>query len=300
MADEHYTLILVPDARSAPRKIRISRRLVRWAMRVAAGVVMAAIGLVTHYTWLNTQASHVDALRSENAALSERTYRYRVALDQLEARIGSLGRTVTRLGVISGAEQAPPGVGEGIWGVGGVTGPETAPPSRDPDLALRTLSHTLAGLVARSTRIEGFYEDQQELLAHTPSIWPVRGYLSSGFGRRSDPFTGRKSRHSGIDVSAAQGTKVLAPADGVVVSIGRRGAYGRSIMIDHGNDIITRYGHLHGYNVRAGQRVQRRDVIGFVGNTGRSNAPHLHYEVWVHDKLQNPIHYILEEYRSLG
>ena len=139
-----------------------------------------------------------------------------------------------------------------------------------------------------------------ELLVHTPSIWPVRGYLSSGFGRRSDPFTGRKSRHSGIDVAATRGTKVMAPANGVVVSVGRRGPYGRSIMIDHGNDIITRYGHLHGYNVGAGQHVQRGDVIGFVGNTGRSNAPHLHYEVWVHDKAQNPIHYILEEYRSLG
>ena len=174
------------------------------------------------------------------------------------------------------------------------------PPSRDPDLALHSLSRSLADLDTRSTRIEGFYADQKELLSHTPAIWPVRGYLSSGFGRRIDPFTGRTGRHSGIDVSAARGTEVLAPANGVVVSVGRRGPYGRSIMIDHGNEIITRYGHLDAYNVQIGQSVQRGDVIGFVGSTGRSNAPHLHYEVWVSDRVQNPIHYILEEYRSLG
>ena len=79
-----------------------------------------------------------------------------------------------------------------------------------------------------------------------------------------------------------------------------RRAYGRSIIIDHGNDIITRYGHLEAYDVQAGQRVQRGDVIGFVGSSGRSNAPHLHYEVWVCDRAQNPIHYIVEEYRSFG
>ena len=126
MADEYYTLIVIPDARSAPCKVRVSQRMVRWGLRVAGGVAMAAIGLLTHYTWLNTQASHMDALRSENAALSESTYKYRVALDQLEGRIGSLGRTVTRLGVISGVEQAPPREGEGMWGVGGVTEPEAA------------------------------------------------------------------------------------------------------------------------------------------------------------------------------
>jgi murein DD-endopeptidase MepM/ murein hydrolase activator NlpD len=86
----------------------------------------------------------------------------------------------------------------------------------------------------------------------------------------------------------------------VVVSVGRRGAYGKALVIDHGFDVVTRYGHLEEYNVRAGQRVRRGDVIGFVGNTGRSSAPHLHYEVWVRDKLQNPIHYILDEYRSFG
>jgi murein DD-endopeptidase MepM/ murein hydrolase activator NlpD len=104
--------------------------------------------------------------------------------------------------------------------------------------------------------------------------------------------------HPGIDVSTPRGTKVLAPADGVVTFRGKRGAYGKALVVDHGYGIVTRYAHLDGYDVRPGQRVKRGDVLAFVGNTGRSTAPHLHYEVWVDDQLRNPIEFILDEYRS--
>jgi murein DD-endopeptidase MepM/ murein hydrolase activator NlpD len=155
-------------------------------------------------------------------------------------------------------------------------------------------------LTQRSAKLESFYRDQKVLLASTPSIWPVRGYLSSKFGNRTDPFTGQPDFHSGIDISTPLGTKVVAPADGVVVTCAEKGAYGRSIIIDHGQGMVTRYGHLASYLVRPGQRVRRGDQIGQVGNTGRSQAPHLHYEVWVRDQAQNPIHFILDEYRSFG
>jgi murein DD-endopeptidase MepM/ murein hydrolase activator NlpD len=201
---------------------------------------------------------------------------------------------------MSGLEQTPPAAGGVVGGVGGVTGVDPDPPSRDPEVALHALTRSLSDLATRSQRIETFYTDQTARLSHTPSIWPVRGYFSSGFGSRLDPFTGGKDFHPGIDVSAPRGTKAVAPADGVVLAVGQRGGYGLAIIIDHGRGIITRYGHLEGGNVRAGQQVRRGDVIGFVGSTGRSNAPHLHYEVWLDDKAQNPIHYILDEYRSFG
>jgi murein DD-endopeptidase MepM/ murein hydrolase activator NlpD len=86
----------------------------------------------------------------------------------------------------------------------------------------------------------------------------------------------------------------------VVVTCGEKGAYGNSIIIDHGHGMVTRYGHLAGYAVRPGRRVKRGEVIGYVGSTGRSQAPHLHYEVWVREQAQNPIHFILDEYRSFG
>jgi len=167
-------------------------------------------------------------------------------------------------------------------------------------MSFQDMDKTVATLTERSTELEAFYRDQKVLLASTPSVWPVRGYLSAGFGNRNDPFTGQKDFHPGIDISTPLGTRVLAPADGVVISCGEKGGYGNAIIVDHGYDIVTRYAHLSRFNVKPGQRIHRGDVIGFVGNTGRSTAPHLHYEVWVRDQAQNPIHYILDEYRSFG
>ncbi len=299
MAEEYYTIILVPDARSASRKLRVPVRLVRWSLRTLVVAALGASGLLVHYVWLHRQVREMEALRRQNAALAEQTRDYNLNLGRFESRMALLQRTVTKLGVVSGVEQILPGE-EVAAGQGGATWAETVPPSRDPDLAMRSLSRRLADLSERSSRIERFYSDQTELLTRTPSIWPVRGYLSSGYGRRIDPFTGQPGFHPGIDISAPRGTEIKAPADGVVVEVGRRGAYGRAIVIDHGFDVVTRYGHMEGYNVRPGQRVRRGDVIGFVGNSGRSNAPHVHYEVWVGDKLQNPVHYILEEYRSFS
>jgi murein DD-endopeptidase MepM/ murein hydrolase activator NlpD len=182
--------------------------------------------------------------------------------------------------------------------VGGTTRLETAAPSLDIGASLQDMDQTVSALTEKSSRLQAFFEDQQVLLASTPSIWPVRGYLSASFGNRKDPFTGMPDFHPGIDVSTPRGTRVVAPADGVVTYRGKRGAYGNAIVVDHGYGIVTRYAHLDGFNARPGQRVRRGDVLGFVGNTGRSTAPHLHYEVWVDDQLRNPITFILDEYRS--
>ena len=300
MVEGYYTVILVPDARSAFRKIRVPARLIRTVAGAAGAVALALGALLAHYAWLNCQVSELDAVRLENAALAERAHRYGESIVQLESQVTRLQSSITKLAVMSGVEQTLPAADGLVGGVGGVAGVDLDPPSHDPDVTLHALSHSLSDLAARSQRIETFYADQTVLLSHTPSVWPVRGYFSSGFGNRVDPFTGGKDFHPGIDVSAPRGTKVVAPADGVVLAVGRRGAYGLAIIIDHGYGILTRYGHLEGYNVRAGQRVRRGDVIGFVGSTGRSNAPHLHYEVWLDDKAQNPVHYILDEYRSFG
>jgi murein DD-endopeptidase MepM/ murein hydrolase activator NlpD len=300
LAEAFYAVILVPDARSAFRKIRVPVPLARLVAGSAGALTLALAALLAHYVWLSGQVSELHALRRENAALSERTRRHRESLEALEARIARLRGTVAKLSVMSGLEPSLPVANDIIGGVGGGAGVVPDPPSHDPDATLHSLSRRVSDLAARSQRIETFYADQAVRLSHTPSVWPVRGYFSSGFGYRIDPFTGGRDFHPGIDVSAPRGTKAMAPADGVVVAVGPRGAFGLAIIIDHGFGIVTRYAHLEGFNVRPGQRVRRGDVIGFVGSTGRSNAPHLHYEVWLNDKAQNPVHYILDEYRSFG
>jgi murein DD-endopeptidase MepM/ murein hydrolase activator NlpD len=205
---------------------------------------------------------------------------------------------VAKLGLMAGVEESLPEAGVG--GVGGLSSLETTAPSVDIAASLQGIDQTVSALTEKSSRLQAFFEDQQELLAATPSIWPVRGYLSASFGNRKDPFTGMPDFHPGIDISTPRGTKIVAPADGVVVFVGRKRGYGKALVINHGYGVVTRYGHLDGHNVRTGQRVRRGDVIAFVGNTGRSTAPHLHYEVWLNDQLRNPIEFILDEYRSFG
>lgn len=135
--------------------------------------------------------------------------------------------------------------------------------------------------------------DNRELLASMPSIWPVEGFLTSRFGQRLSPFTGNRDTHQGLDISARTGTPIIAPAKGTVSFAGTDGAYGNSIRIQHGAGISTRYAHMQRYIVKEGQAVSRGMIIGYVGNTGRSTGPHLHYEVLLNGANVNPLRYIL-------
>jgi len=125
-----------------------------------------------------------------------------------------------------------------------------------------------------------------------PNLWPVQGQVTGSFGERIDPFNGEGAFHSGVDIGSSYGAPIIAPADGTVTFTETLGGYGKAIMIDHGNGISTRYGHLSGYAVAAGQRVHRGDVIGYVGESGRSTGPHLHYEVRINDTPVNPYKYL--------
>jgi murein DD-endopeptidase MepM/ murein hydrolase activator NlpD len=141
--------------------------------------------------------------------------------------------------------------------------------------------------------VEGL-EDRRDQLAATPSIWPTNGFVTSGYGFRTSPFTGRKQFHAGIDIAADFGTRIVAPASGRVVFAGRRGAFGRVVEIDHGFGVRTIFGHTEDIYVRVGQRVERGTPIAAVGSTGRSTGPHLHYQVQAKGRTVNPGDYIFE------
>ena len=129
-------------------------------------------------------------------------------------------------------------------------------------------------------------------MAEAPNLWPVEGMVTGSFGERIDPFNGEGAFHSGVDIGSSYGHAIIAPADGVVTLTETMGGYGKTIMIDHGNGISTRYGHLSGFAVTAGQHIQRGEVIGYVGESGRSTGPHLHYEVRINDTPVNPYKYL--------
>ncbi len=136
-------------------------------------------------------------------------------------------------------------------------------------------------------------QDKQQILASTPSIWPTQGWISSEFGYRISPFTGQREFHKGLDISGPEGTPIIAPAEGVAIFTGKNGAYGLSLVLDHGNGITTRYAHLLKIVIKNGEKVKRGEIIAYMGNTGRSTGPHLHYEVRLNGVPVNPLRYIL-------
>ena len=298
MANEFYTLIVVPHAKARFRKFQVSVRLTRWVLWACLGLSLAFAGILTHYTWISVEVADLRHLRAENLALATKARAYEQNASQLQAKVLALQNMVTKLGMMAGVEQSLPDAGVG--GVGGLSGVETTVPSLDIASSLRSLDDRVGTLTEKSSRLESIFESQREMLASTPSVWPVRGYLSAAFGNRTDPFTGQPDFHPGLDISTPRGTKIVG-------SRGRchrlRRPEERLRERDGRRSRLRRHDPLRPprcFEARPGQRVRRGDVIGFVGNTGRSTAPHLHYEVWVNDQARNPIQYILDEYRSFG
>lgn len=171
----------------------------------------------------------------------------------------------------------------------GIGGSATGSPMPAADQLLRRVELNEMSLA----EIDSAITARQERLARTPSIWPVQGHIISGFGYRSDPFTGRREIHYGLDIAAPAGTPVVAPADGRVVSSGWQAGMGRCIEIDHGFGIRTVFGHCRSLNVSTGAKVRRGQIIATVGSSGRATGTHLHYGIQVNGVWVNPGNYIL-------
>jgi murein DD-endopeptidase MepM/ murein hydrolase activator NlpD len=162
------------------------------------------------------------------------------------------------------------------------------------------LDSRMVGLATEANRelhslaeLSEYFSVRETMLKSTPSIAPARGLLTSGFGSREDPFTGDHTMHSGLDIATREGVEVVAPASGTVIFAGEKAAYGNCVVIDHGRDITTLYGHLQRYIVKPGDKVERGQHIGNVGNTGRSTGPHVHYEVRINGVPINPRRYVV-------
>ncbi|SHN72144.1 M23 family metallopeptidase [Desulfovibrio litoralis] len=165
--------------------------------------------------------------------------------------------------------------------------------TRKMHLFLNLLNNDIRLEEVKQQELVKILRNNKELLVSTPSIWPAEGTLTSGFGMRGSPFTGTQTMHKGLDISNRPGTPIYAPAKGTVTFSQYDGAYGNTLIIDHGNSLSTRYSHMLRAAAKEGQTVQRGEVIGYIGNSGRSTGPHLHYEVRIGGVPVNPMRYIL-------
>jgi murein DD-endopeptidase MepM/ murein hydrolase activator NlpD len=301
MSKKSYTVILVPHGGAKYRKFRLTSFRIG-LIAFATGLSLIAAGVLTYqYARFHGELTELRRLRMMNAELRQQNLDYEVSTEHLSNRVASLQDFAKKLSVMAGLDTAV--AGESLGGIGGPDDDELgASDSAYTQVkeSLEFMAGELTALEEKGRILERFYEQNSLMLASTPSIWPVRGYLSSTFGRRNDPFTGERENHTGIDISTPTGRPVVATADGIVLYASRRGTYGNTIVIDHKYGMMTLYGHLSRYNVRPGRRVRRGDVIGYVGSTGRSRGPHVHYEVWVSGRAVHPLDYILEYAQTLN
>lgn len=269
-------------------------------MLAAVGVFAAAFGLASGLVPLQyLQGFEKDAqlvrLRDQVDDLRRGNEEFRVAARQLEDQLSGLEITAQKLQL---------GAGLDTESMGGAGGPSTTPDpveslsQRDLLRHFQRLDRRRITLNSEFSRLQDYYTTREILLASTPSIMPATGYPSGRFGRRTDPFSGESDYHPGIDISAPRGAKVVATADGLVVAAGRRSDYGKLVTVEHKLGVSTRYGHLDRFTVKPGERVRRGDVIGYVGSTGRSTGPHLHYEVRLNGQALNPLRFVAGSYQE--
>ena len=291
MRREDLTIIVAGSACRSARRYKVSGKVLV-SLGIAVAVVFASFLLSTlHYYYMWKQTADHLVLEVNAYQLDKENEAFRLAARQLNEKISSLEVTSKKLQILSGLDQ------ESLGGVGGPStfdSPMLSLDSQDLFEHFASMERKSISLEGNLSQLQDLYNTRSILLAATPAITPVTGYPSGRFGYRMDPFNGKRDFHPGIDISAPRGNKVIATADGVVTTAGRRYSYGKLVTLEHKFGISTRYGHLDRYTVKRGQKVKRGDIVGYVGSTGRATGPHLHYEVRLNDRPLNPLRFFLD------
>jgi murein DD-endopeptidase MepM/ murein hydrolase activator NlpD len=303
------TLMLFPGDAGAPKKIRLPKKLVKTVLAVSVVILVSVVGSSIYFVKKYIQLTNEQV---EFAELKRESKIHRIQVDKLGQQVKEFSTEMSRLERFSNKLRVITDLGdsptpaEKDWGVGGPYGLSAQSFATSLEREAISMVERLTGNLGELDQqaktqavslqqLDEFFKNQKSFLSSTPSVWPTRGWVTSGFGLRKSPFTGRKEKHKGWDIGARLGSTIRATADGVVRVSGRESGYGKMLEIDHGYGITTRYGHNSKNLVKVGDRVQRGDKIALVGSTGRSTGPHLHYEVRLSGVSVNPRNYILED-----
>ncbi|MBI5893325.1 MAG: M23 family metallopeptidase [Deltaproteobacteria bacterium] len=301
MKKRFFNIFIVPEDPSRVKKFKLPL-LSRRALFSMLGVCFISISFLGYdYARLKFKSYELNTLRRENIEQKLQIQTFTAKMSDMELQMNKLRQFDRKLRIITNLE---PTGGQGQYlGMGGPSPmDETLPTTKTAKEGLVKQMHSdLDELKTEANKQEKSFNElhehllkQTSILASTPTIWPVRGWVTSGFGFRNSPFTGLKSMHEGLDISNAMGTPVIAPGDGIVLKAERDAAMGKMLLINHGYGVITRYGHLSEIFVGIGKRVKRGEKIAAVGNTGKSTGPHLHYQVEENSVPVSPYKYILD------
>jgi murein DD-endopeptidase MepM/ murein hydrolase activator NlpD len=302
----YYILFVARDKDGDIRKIPVP-------LKYAYGFVVAAIvgaftivGLAGSYTRMLLKTENYNQVREERETLRKNYQQMAEIAHNRSVQVASLGALANEVTALYGLRQnkmdaAKPDAPAST----AAAAPTPASLAQTDDVSQQQVANSidtfyelraeaLSGQISRALEsglTASFAGDWKEL-ADAPSLWPVEGSVGSSFGEREDPINGEGAFHTGIDIDAPIGTPVRAAADGNVIEAAMNAGYGREVVLDHGHDVLTVYGHLSAFSVLSGQHVTRGQVIGYVGQSGRATGPHLHYEVRVHNVPVNPHKYL--------
>ncbi len=284
-----YILFVARDGDGQLRKVPIPVHYLYVFVVGAAIGFLSLTGIASSYARMLLKVSRFNQLRTEKEELKTRYSRLEQVARERDIQVASLGSLASEVSALYGLKSEPALVTASADQIQDVQ----VSSSLNQLYALRTSALSGAAAIGISLGLSRNVTTADWLRASAaPNLWPVEGPVTGSFGERTDPFNGEGAFHCGVDISAAYGQPVIAPADGVVSFADFLGGYGKAIEIEHGHGITTRYGHLANFAVFPGQHIQRGDTIGYVGLSGRSTGPHLHYEVRINDTPVNPYKYL--------
>jgi murein DD-endopeptidase MepM/ murein hydrolase activator NlpD len=277
-----YIMFVARDADGQLLKIPIPVHYLYVFVAGALIGILTVTGMAGSYTRMLAKTLNYNELRSETEAIKKNYQELEKVAETKERQVAALSSLAGEVSALYGLKTEPT-----------LMNAAYTEQSLNQFYALKTsaMSGVTSIALGFGPKRAATLNDWMRLAAQ-PSLWPVEGRIVSSFGERIDPFNGEGAFHRGVDISGDPGQNIYAPADGVIEFTGTRSGYGKTVIVAHDNDISTLFGHMSGYAVTAGQRVSRGDVIGYVGSTGRSTGPHVHYEVHIRNAPVNPYKYL--------
>jgi len=298
---EHYTFVFVPGPHARIRTLHIAKSTIRSVLLSLIAVLILSVYFIHSYNDVKVKERELQSLREELMNQKAQVQNYALNLIDYKRQMFLIRELDTKLRQSLGI--GPRDKAQQLLGIGG---PDelglqnlAAFGEKKQEEALREMHQELSQLKEAASKQETsmqilieHFEDQRSIYASTPSVWPVRGWVTSPFGGRISPLTGKMQFHEGIDIAAQIGTPIIAPADGMVIKAGFEAGFGNMVELSHGYGIKTIFGHNSQLNVQPGQHVKRGDVIAYVGDSGSSTGPHLHYQVKLNNLSVNPNRYL--------
>ena len=286
----YYILFVARDEDGRVRKIPLPLHYAYGFVAAALVGAFTIVGLAGSYTRMLLKTESFNQVRQDSENLRKDYKQMAQIAHDRDVQVASLGSLADEVSTLYGLKADPI-----LNSVADTTSVDQAQVTSSLDrlYALKTSALSGATTTGISLGLTRNATTADWLRANSaPNLWPVEGPITGSFGERIDPFNGEGAFHSGVDIASSYGQAVIAPADGIVEFADFMGGYGRAIILSHGHGITTRYGHLSNFAIVTGQHVRRGDTIGYVGLSGRSTGPHLHYEVRINDTPVNPYKYL--------